>query len=618
MVSYVAQNTPDSPGPAENLPSSPVPVQGEVVPVPSPKLVPPPAPIAVSLQNPDQEASSLMNALAGPENLAAWLGLYNALGIPVIGENRTALDGSDDPIGPAYWQVWYTASLDLAGHGIRLADAGRLLGLVFELNPDDAQTMGDALLSDLRLALDSQDAPVRLLGAVARERILLSGSKLDILDSATTAQDASIDVPMLQLIFWVVLRNALFQRAAQSDTPQGGAELVSYPLPGHVQQTGTFNCSEMLKDADSTYWANWIVNKIFGGVQLPGMEKALPGLLEKALTQLGMSADTFAVTSKALGWANVVGGAISLMMQLASLEVVGIQNPDKLERTKATADGKKATIYWRLMSNPDKLPNGNDAQQCFFSFISNVMGAGFTFPGEGRITGAEITFSAGKNIPDRVLFGDYNQLRSWTDQNGEAPLLMLGKGQKNNLPESVKAKDEEYSVFVKAQPEEAGLNTMANIFFGGLTFGVAPGPAGLISSLIDLLKTFTYDMGEHVFPMIDWIIGYTASGGQGIDIIGTICGGVTKPFQLEGAVPDGSNVSFSYTPSSEKSGSYTYNGSGGGFSFSGTGNYTIAETDSDVLILTQTDTRGCVNVAGGDCKEYINTITLTPVESCTP
>ena len=622
LVSSVVQNTPSESDQGQNeiVPASPpTPIQAEVVPVPSPQLPAPPAPLEVSLQNPEQEANSLANALAGPDNLAAWLGLYHALGIPVIGENRTSIDGSDDPIGPPYWQVWYTASLDLPGHGIQLADAGRLLGLAFGLNPDNSQTMGDTLLSDLRSALDSQDSAVRLMGAVARERVLRSGSKLDLLDGTTTAQTASIDVPMLQLIFWVVLRGALLQHSAQSANPSDGTVLISNPLQAFVIQTGTFNCSEAYGDADSTYWTNWIVAKAFGGVQLPGMTKALPGLLEKALTQVGMNADTFAATNKALGWANVVGGAVSFLMQIASLDLVGIQDPDKLVRNKSTDPGKNATVTWRLMSDPGKLPNGNGATQCFLSFISNILGAGFSFPAQSTIAGAELTFKGGMNIPERVRFADYKQLRSWTNQNGEADLKMEGSPRKKDLSnKSPRAVDEEYSVFVSAQPEEAGLNSMANIFFGGLVFGASPGPAGLISSLIDILKTFSYDMGEHVFPITDWMIGYNASGGQGIDIIGTICGGLNEPFQLEGLVADGSHVVFAYEPANENGGSYTYSGSGGGFSFSGSGTYSIAGTDSDVLLLTQTDTRGCMQVAGGGCKEYTNTVTLTPIESCPP
>lgn len=601
LVSSISQNVPASPDA-----STPTPEQAQLNFASSPELPPPPAPMNVSLQDPDQAASQLVSGLAGPEKLGAWLGLYQALGIPVIGTDRKALDGGEDPIGPAYWQVWYAASLDLPGHGIRLSDAGRLLGQAFELSQEDSQTLGETLLSDLRAALDSPDAPVHLLAALARERILRTGLKMDILDSATTPQTASMDVPLLQLVFWVVLRGALIQRSAQFSIHPGGPGLAAYQPQPERWQSGSFNCSEIYGNADATYWTNWLVNKAFGGVQLPGMQKALPGLMERALGELGVSEDGFAAASQALGWANVVGSAISFLMQLASMEVVGIQNPDKLMRTKSTSDGEKSTITWRLSSNPDNLPDGVEARKCFISYVSNILGAGFSFPAEGSIAGAELDFTGGMNIPDRVLFGDYKQLRSWTDLNGEAKLKMLGKGQKQKLPESAKQEDQEFSVFVSAQPEEAGLNTMANIFFGGLTFGTAPGAAGLIGSMIDILKTFTYDMGEHVFPMIDWQQkSYRASGGQKMNMIGLICD-LGKPFQLNAMGDNGLSYEFSFSPADDASGSFQYSGSAEGCTESGSGAYTVQLSDDGSTGTIQVEVSGSI-----DCGDIKNTFSDT-------
>ena len=607
LVSSVSQNLPASQNiPASPEASTPTPEPARSDFVPSPELPPPPAPANVSLQDPDQAASQLATDLAGPENLAAWLGLYRALGIPVIGTDRKALDGGEDPIGPAYWQVWYTASLDLPGHGIRLADAGRLLGQVFELSQEDSQALGETLLSDLRTGLSSPDAPVHLLAALARERILRSGLKMDISDPATSAQTASIDVPTLQLIFWVVLRGALIQRSAQLSLQPGRPGLAAYhPQPGQLQ-SGSLNCSEIYGNADATYWTNWLVNKAMGGGQLPGMVKALPGLLESVLGELGMSKDGVAVASKAMGWANAVGSAISLLMQLASMEVVGVQNPAKLERSKTTSDGKESTITWRLSSNPDNQKDGDKARQCFISYVSNVLGAGFSFPPAGIIAGAEIDFTAGRNIPDRVLFGDSDQLRSWTDQNGEAKLKMLGKGQKKKIPDSAKQEDQQFSVFVSAQPEEAGLKSMANIFFGGLTFGAVPGAAGLISSMIAVLKTFTYDLGEHVFPMVDWQQeSYRASGGQKMNMIGTICD-LAKPFQLNAMGDNAISYEFSFSPADDASGSFEYSGSAEGCTESGGGTYTVQLSEDGSTGKVQVDVSGSI-----DCGDIHNTFSDT-------
>jgi hypothetical protein len=265
------------------------------------------------------------------------------------------------------------------------------------------------------------------------------------------------------------------------------------------------------------------------------------------------------------------------------------------------------------------MPDGNQLWACMANFISNTFGVTFGLPPSEGVGGADIIFAPGYNIPEKVLFDSENtNYRITTDSSGYAVLNLIGKGQKKTIPNSAPPYDDNYSILVSAQPEGLSSNSLVSMFMDSFGFVIAPTVAGAVLPLVDLLKTMHYDMGEHQFLLTDWRIGYTASGGQGIDITGAICGSLTDPFHLEGAVPDGSNVAFSYTPSDEKSGSYSYAGSGGGISFAGSGNYTIAETDTDELIMTQTETQGCVIGEGGGCKEYTNIITLTPADSCNP
>jgi hypothetical protein len=441
-----------------------------------------------------------------------------------------------------------------------------LLGLLFGLTPQDAQTLGDTLLFDLQAAMGSEEPAIRLLGAVARERILRSGSKLDIWDGATTAQTASIDIPMVQVVFWLALRGALAHLPAEPSLPPGGASLVSDPSVRIAQATRPFrSCTDSWgDDADAAYWIKWLVGRIGSGLNLSEdvkkawdiQGKMIPGLIEIVQKALGVAEKTVAATGKAVGWANTLSAAVSFLMQLASMDVVGIQNPDKLERTKKTSDGKTATLTWRLMSDPGSLPNGDELRQCLISFITNALGAQLTFPTDGRIAGAELQFEGGAGFPGRVLFGDYQQIRSWTNQFGEAELLILGRAQRKELPDTATAVDKEYSVFVSAQPEESGLNSMANIFFRGLTFGLTPGGVGALRSLIDILKTFTYDMGEHVFPMIDWVENRYEAYASGLASQWTqknICN-LEKPFALSGSNPGFNSFMASFTPKSSTHG----------------------------------------------------------------
>src|SRR4029434_9418623 len=106
-----------------------------------------------------------------PRRLAGWLGIYNALGIPVIGEDGKAVGSTgDDPIGPRFWQVWYASRLDVPRRGIPLSDAGRLISA--GIPHLDGSSLGRVLLSDIRLAARSNDPKQRLFGRLIREPIL--------------------------------------------------------------------------------------------------------------------------------------------------------------------------------------------------------------------------------------------------------------------------------------------------------------------------------------------------------------------------------------------------------------------------------------------------------------
>ena len=91
-----------------------------------------------------------------------------------------------------------------------------------------------------------------------------------------------------------------------------------------------------------------------------------------------------------------------------------------------------------------------------------------------------MTVEGGQGFPNLVLFNTEgtNSMRRWTDKSGVAEYKLFGAPQKRQIPETAKEQMKEFSVHVKAQPEETNLNSMLNIFFGGLTFGAAPSKAG--------------------------------------------------------------------------------------------------------------------------------------------
>jgi hypothetical protein len=590
-------------------------------PVEPPVLPDPPASRAFAQGTPEEQAVALADALMDPgDRLAAWLSVYDALGIPVIGQDGAPVGTTgDDPIGPRFWQVWYASVLDLPNRGISLSDAARLMtaGLEGMAGTD----LGTVLLADLRGATQSDDPQVRLLGLFARERILRGPSRLDLIDPATTPISATIDLPTVQLLGWVVIRGAAIRATVQvgeRPEPASVATGMTIGLPAlrmiegyrkNLLAVGSYGnsssnqaqeaqapCSAAFGSEDVTFWVNWVANKFGGGLQLPGMTNGLSGIIQLAQKQMGTNIDVIEKTPGRLGWANAFTSALALAMQLASVEVGGYADPDPLERTKGTSDGKQTTIHWSLSMEPGNLPDGNNGALCFLSYMSNVLGAQFSFPAGGRIAGAEMMFEGGAGFPELVLFGDYKQLRQDTNANGEANLLVLGRAQKKQLPDSVKPVEKEFSVIVSAQPEPATGNSMANIFFDGLSFGTAPGPAGLISSLVDMLKTFRWDLGEHVFRLTDWKnpgFRYYFNF-QGIDVKEGIICSFEKPFTITAklAYEDliAGTYQYDFKPSSPTAGTLTVTGSftapDAKITMTGNGTYEILTPDSETPVVS--------------------------------
>ncbi|HVQ36322.1 MAG TPA: hypothetical protein VMS31_02240 [Pyrinomonadaceae bacterium] len=554
----------------------------------APTLPAPPQPALVNPGTPEDQAVYFADLVEVPETrLAGWLGIYDALAIPVIGQDGKSLGTTDDdPIGPRYWQIWYASGLDKKGRGIRLSDAGRLLAA--GTSEIDGGAMGPALLNDLKRAVGSNDPQVRLLGMFVRERIKRWPSGRDVRADGLTAEETIIDLPTLQMIAWVVSRNVLFKAA--SSAKDIGATRAPATLSLATFQASRGNpaaqlpCSEKMGDADSTYWTNWLMNKVVaGGVQLPGMENAFTGLVEQIQKSMQVSDNLIKKTSATTTNLNIASVLLSLLLQVAAMEINPSQDPEPLKRTNNTNRGGEGKIVLQLYSAPGNIPDGNKLGACMGSVLSNWFGVSFSLPAEGPIAGAEMTVSGGAGFPDLVLFNTEgtNSMRRWTGSDGVAQYKLYGAPQKRDLPSTAKEVKKEFSVHVKAQPEEAGLNSMLNIFFGGLTFGAAPSKAGGFGSAIDIAKGFQYDMGEYFFNMTDWQSkGYRATG-RTADVVysGVICS-LDKPFTVIGTYAFGS-VSFDFVPSSATSGTAGYSVSPGGVKLTGSGIYTIEGVDSE-------------------------------------
>jgi hypothetical protein len=103
---------------------------------------------------------------------------------------------------------------------------------------------------------------------------------------------------------------------------------------------------------------------------------------------------------------------------------------------------------------------------------------------------------------------------------------------------------------------------------------------------------------------------YLASGGADeFHGTGTICS-LAQPFTIEG-----SGVTMSFTPSSDKGGTCTYRGSMQGFEVSGKGTYTVTANDKGGTI-TATGEGSVKTPMGTMTANGTETYTLTPTDTC--
>lgn len=595
---------------------------GKVVPISvGPIELPqPPAPTVAIKGTPEEQAIYFAEQLAVPETrLAGWLGLYDALGVPVFGPDAKPLGSTrDDPIGPDFWYVWLISGLDERGRGIRISDAGRLFsGGMSEINGSD---LGVVLQHDLQLAAASSDPQIRLFGMFVRERIKQGPSHIDITTAGLDPAKVIIDPATLQMIAWITFRSALF-RSARTTAPATIMKTDSTGVAFLRAQTVTASrpCAEIIGGNKTiTDWTGWILRKVIAkGIQLPGMEKAIPGTTERLLKHFfNATSEEIAPLKTGLSWFNAVESALTLLMRVMAMEIDAAQDPEPLIRTKGTTDGKPGNVTFALSLNPGTGDDGNSLDNCVMSFLAYSAGINYSKPPKGRLAGAELEFKGGAGFPELVLFADYKDLFGRdTNSGGEVTIALIGAAQKKQLPENSRPVDKEFSIHVSGQPEAYTGKTIFNTFFNGLTFGVSPNAPSAITSILDILKTVHFDLGEHYFRLTDWQPrGYRASGSDGpVVYSGVICS-LEQPFTVTGKHPL-FPLPLNFTPSSPTTGTMSYGTGGSGISASGGGTYKIdgATTDTPVIVINTKSTAtipGTTTSGGGKA-----TIFLLPLET---
>jgi hypothetical protein len=594
--------------------------------VPSPPDLPAPPPIPqLTANDPATRAAELANLIASATNenelLAAWLAVYQAVGIPVIDEaGAPVTDTGDDPVGAPYWQVWYASGLDDVTRGIRLADAGKILSMTPEWAYD--ANAGQVLLADLRAAAVSPDPYIQLLGLFIRERIYQSSSHLDLMGTNVSLDLITIDLASVQLLSWALFRAELYTIVTTARTP-GSLHLASPPRISSdpSKLSASPRCAEMFGSEDTSTIVNWILNTYNGGLDIP-QTKGFKGMLERGMEGLGVSEDRIGQIKGIQSRVSGIASVISFAMQLRALEVEADASGGPLERYKESREGREKEITFRLYYDKERA-QGDELWACMASFLSSNLGVNFKLPSAEAISGAEMTISPGKNIPDKVLFQNGNNpsmtsngFRYTTNSNGVITVVFTGKARSKDLPESAHQIDDTFTVHVSAQPEAVTGSSIFSTFWDSFAFWSAPTPAGAVAPIVDIMKTFSYDLGEMEFGLLDWEPSAYRAGGR---MSGTFC--LLAPSTL-----DGDKFIFHFNPASEEGGSMSFNfgqelSSLSGCNETGTGDYSVMLADdkkSGTVTWSASAALACPGLGSFDVFNGSHSfdITIDPEASC--
>ncbi len=530
--------------PSSALATAPEPVTsepGEAGATP-PSIPDPPQAGAAPTGDPQAQAAALADASApgSASAEAAWLTAYDLARIPVFDAGGQALGTTaDDPLGPGWWQVWMLAD-NSPGQGIWLSDAVKIV-----VSPDDrgateeeATEATQALLDDLRAARQSGDPAAAFAAEFIDAKARQAGTPVSLFDPSIDLTTTNIDLATMNFLVWASLRSAAISLIGEPDGVSGFRGAL--PAPSRLQAATP--CNQLWGSEQATTTINWIVGKIGGGVQIPGLQ--VPGLiaaLQSVKPQIATESrvDKFNAISARV---NALTSVASALMQYAALQADGVG--DTLDRTRTSEDGESITLRFDVYIDPGRLPDGNNRALCAMSFLLNAAGISLNFPAAGPSAGVEVVFTGKDGFGERVLFeSPVDQLKQDTDSGGSAEVDVIGMGQTDDISEGSPRVPAEYTIEIEATPEPIDGNSIFNTFFDSLTFAAAPNPLALLAVVLDILKTTHWDLGDKIFPLQDWIGDWSNDepipGGKHS---GQHCGGIggewvlTSTYELLGGI----------------------------------------------------------------------------------
>jgi len=589
---------------------------------PMPQIPAPPAPMTLPEGSPEVQAAAFADAIdQSEEPVAAWLGLYDALDIPVLGEGVQQSGGiPDDPIGPSYWEVWYT-SPGVPGSGLTLTDYGRMLT---SATGDDVD-LGALLLDDLRAGAASDDPQARLFASFVIERMRRAGT--DPLDSAAVPDDLVVDPPTMLLVGWTLLRGLVAYAAQGAETsytlPEAGfggfgvvlAHYTSSARRSAPMQASLASTCELGSPGVAATWLSFALSQMRDNPR--GFSNAVKTTISRLSPSIPMTdAQMVSAVGKGEQIANVLPPTYLLALQMAGYWLQISSSPATLVRTRQTGNwGETVDLDLTLNYSSKLLPGGDLRSRCVVYFAYKQLGPNVNFPPDGPVPGGELAVNITTNT-DRVgISGEpsADRIVRTTDSGGKLQTRVAGRPQTEQIPDSAKPLDMEYNVIVTLRFVELTTLNGQNTVYVGPTM-IVSFPLGASSPLLDAVSGFTYRLGKYPFPLQDWKIKtWQARMGTALSITGTVCD-FAQPFAVEATDIGGIKWSMVYTPSDDQHGTFvqTMTVAGNGVDIEGT--YTLHEEGDDRITLDQAAEQLCVNSPDGrQCVPGVAGMDVAPV-----
>src|SRR5690606_28653646 len=281
--------------------------------------------------------------------------------------------------GPYFWTVWLMSGLEKKSTGIRLTDGGAALAL--GLRGVDGGALAQALLDDLRDNA-KRTGTGKLLAELVRQRVRRNRSRADLLD-AKVGTEVVIDLPTLHLLGWVAFRGALARAypdgltGSLSPEPRRSVPASFSLIPEAHAAGGGFDCSELAGDKDTTKWLKTVLKLAGGGGSIQfedGAKVGLPKTSELLARALGASAGGAKTIGKATSYTNMLTSALSTYMAIHFMQMRIDSDPQQLERTKTTSDGKQQKHRIQIVTDAEGFPDGKNLLACLTSFGLNAFG----------------------------------------------------------------------------------------------------------------------------------------------------------------------------------------------------------------------------------------------------